>query len=425
MRAALVALVAGTIGRAFLPFVPSADAGSFKEKVLYSFCDQLNCPNGAYSEAAMIDLNGLLYGTNAGGGKSRCQQAGCGTVFSFDPGTGAEKVLHIFCSRHKCADGGKPNALIIVNGMIYGTTSSGGRGFGGQGYGIAFTMNPDTGAEKVIHDFCQQQNCADGGQPSAGLIAAKGRMYGVTVNGGAAFKGTVFALDPKSGAVTVLYSFCSLQNCTDGRNPGSPVIEMDDVLYGTTVAGGDYCNGSCGTAFSIDLNTGTEKVIHSFGNGTDAELPQSLTLMHGILYGTSYGGGGIAGCGVYGCGTVFSIDPKTGVEKVLHSFCSQRNCADGSHPFAGLIDVKGVLYGTTGSGGGNANCYYGCGTVFSIDPVTGVETVLHAFRGDTDGAVPAASLNEVNATLYGTTDAGGGTGCNGTGCGTVFALSKQ
>jgi uncharacterized repeat protein (TIGR03803 family) len=87
--------------------------------------------------------------------------------------------------------------------------------------------------------------------------------------------------------------------------------------------------------------------------------------------------------------------------------------------------VKGILYGTTGSGGGSRNCYYGCGTVFSIDPNTGVETILYAFRGGTDGATPAASLREVKGTLYGTTDAGGGTGCYGYGCGTVFALSKK
>ena len=60
------------------------------------------------------------------------------------------------------------------------------------------------------------------------------------------------------------------------------------------------------------------------------------------------------------CGTVFSITTG-GTEKVLHSFGKG---TDGSNPYAGLIDVNGTLYGTTVYGG--AYDYYG--TVFSLKP---------------------------------------------------------
>jgi uncharacterized repeat protein (TIGR03803 family) len=43
----------------------------------------------------------------------------------------------------------------------------------------------------------------------------------------------------------------------------------------------------------------------------------------GTLYGTTTFGGGNQ------LGTVFALDRKTRVEKVLYSFCSQQNCADG------------------------------------------------------------------------------------------------
>ena len=46
--------------------------------------------------------------------------------------------------------------------------------------------------------------------------------------------------------------------------------------------------------------------------------------------------------------------------EVLHSFGGS---ADGSVPLAGLLKVKGALYGTTYAGGGS-----GDGTVFSITP---------------------------------------------------------
>jgi uncharacterized repeat protein (TIGR03803 family) len=125
----------------------------------------------------------------------------------------------------------------------------------------------------------------------------------------------------------------------------------------------------------------------------------------GTLYGTTDEGGS------HGAGTVFSIDPGTGAETVLHSF---GGTGDGSTPYASLIDVKGKLYGTTETGGAAA-----AGTVFSVDPKTGAEAVVYSFLGGTDGKGPDASLIDVKGTLYGTTNEGGTDGY-----GTVFALRK-
>jgi hypothetical protein len=63
--------------------------------------------------------------------------------------------------------------------------------------------------------------------------------------------------------------------------------------------------------------------------------------------------------------------------------------------------------------------------VFTVNPDTGAETVLYAFAGGSDGADPEGALTAVNGTLYGTTLSGAGTGCDGGGCGTVFALTKK
>ena len=87
-------------------------------------------------------------------------------------------------------------------------------------------------------------------------------------------------------------------------------------------------------------------------------------------------------------------------------------------PYAGLIEVDGVLYGTTHQGGANS-----LGTVFSFDPATGTETVLHSFRGD-DGVSPETSLTNIGGTLYGTTSAKDPAfgACKGSDCGVVFAV---
>ena len=135
-------------------------------------------------------------------------------------------------------------------------------------------------------------------------------------------------------------------------------------------------------------------MLYSFGGGTDSENPEgSLIDVRGMLYGT-------AGCGgTSNYGTVFSLNPTTGAETVLHSFCGG---TDGESPLASLIDVKGVLYSTTELGG-----TYNGGTVFSLDPMTGAETVLHSFGGGTDGETPYPGLIDVKGALYGTTYFGG------------------
>jgi len=95
---------------------------------------------------------------------------------------------------------------------------------------------------------------------------------------------------------------------------------------------------------------------------------------------------------------------------VLHSFGV--SSADGEAPYAGLVDVKGALYGTTDGGG-----VKGDGTVFSIT-TSATETVLHSFKGGkTDGENPLAGLINVKGKLYGTTGSGGVKGA-----GTVFSL---
>ena len=60
---------------------------------------------------------------------------------------------------------------------------------------------------------------------------------------------------------------------------------------------------------------------------------------------------------------------------------------------------------------------FGCGTIFEISS-SGKETILHRFQGGTDGADPVAGLLELKGKLYGTTEEGGANGD-----GTVFSLA--
>jgi uncharacterized repeat protein (TIGR03803 family) len=203
---------------------------------------------------------------------------------------------------------------------------------------------------------------------------------------------------------------------TDGAGP-SNLINVNGTLYGSTVGGGTR---RYGTVFAI-TTSGRETVLHNFAGGLEdgSEPSRSLINVNGMLYGTTFLGGEN---GKHG--TVFAIT-TSGKESVLYSFAGGPD--DGANPSAGLVDINGTLYGTTQNGG--LNCTdsgygYGCGTVFKLMPSGGhyTERVLHRFNGDRggDGQNPQADLINVNGTLYGTTESGGVKGE-----GTVFAITTS
>jgi len=360
----------------FVQPVFSREAPKIQEQVLYSLG---NGTDGRSPYSNVKDVDGALYGTTYSGGTD-----GMGTLFSVNQSTGAETVLHSFIGG--TTDGRYPfHGVLAVKGILYGTTEHGGP----QDRGTVFAFDPNTGVEKVAYFFCTQaESCPDGQYPTSGLIDVNGTLYGTTEQGGNFGWGTVFSLDPNTGAEKVLYSFHGTE---DGAWPEATLIHVDGALYGTTQAGGAIGYGS---VFSINLKNDEETLLHSFTGGTDGARPfASLINVKGTLFGTTYGGG------TPNDGVVFSIDPSTGAETVLHSFGSG---ADGQNPYANLIDVKGALYGTTYNGGAN-----GDGTVFSIDPSTGVESVMYSFQGSPDGQNPYAGLIDKKNALYGTTLYGG------------------
>ena len=117
-------------------------------KVVYNFTGG---SDGAQPYAGLIDVNGTLYGTTSQGGGSGCATtitSGCGTVFSITP-SGQETVLHAFTGG---SDGANPKAALIdVNGTLYGTTFHGGD-TKCKGCGTVFSITP-SGVEKVLHSF--------------------------------------------------------------------------------------------------------------------------------------------------------------------------------------------------------------------------------------------------------------------------------
>lgn len=369
--------------------------------------------------ALTIDKSGNLWGTASGG-----PRRSTGVVFELSL-DGREQVLHRFAGRH---DGLSPESSSLIldgSGNLLGTTITGGKAIGAT-HGTIFSIAPD-GTENLLYIFHGKR---DGHYPRAGLTADKlGNLYGTTPTGGARGGcpvsddgcGTVFRLSA-DGQETILHRFVG----ADGAIPVGGALLLDDLgnLYGTAYYGGRYDNciaGGCGTVFKISPD-GDTTVLYEFKGGADGSGPQGSLISDGAgnLYGTTYYGGRGACDG--GCGTLFKLAPD-GTETVLHTF---RGRNDGKFPIAGLIrDAAGNLYGTAFAAG-DAQCHggYGCGTVFELVS-NGAFEVLHTFVG-TDGANPVGTLvADGVGNLYGTTENGGGAGCGGGGCGTVFKLTPD
>jgi uncharacterized repeat protein (TIGR03803 family) len=219
----------------------------------------------------------------------------------------------------------------------------------------------------------------------------------------------------------LLYSF---KGTPDGASPLSGLIVLHGKLYGTTLNGSkNYCSASCGsndcylgcgTVFSVD-SSGKERVVYNF-NGNFNEAQDGSWPFAGLtaLKGKLYGA--TSGGGV-GDGTVYTVT-TSGKESVLYRFTGG---SDAEIPEANLIAAKGMLYGTSVYGGGSGCGGAGCGTVFSVSPA-GKEKVLYSFAGGSDGARLYSGVTYVHGTLYGAT-LEGGSGCGTTGCGTIYELS--
>ena len=185
-------------------------------------------------------INGELYGTTSAAGAN-----GHGTAFKLTPPTAGGpdwsfRVIYQFCAETSCRDGADPNSGLLrgKGGTLYGTTLNGGLGGSGVsgGWGTVYALiPPNYRIERVLHKFA----FFDGAAPIGGLIEDRsGALYGTTSMDGAYGSGTVFKLARSTGPAwteTVLHDFAG----PDGSQPvAALVMGSGGVLYGTTEFGG-------------------------------------------------------------------------------------------------------------------------------------------------------------------------------------------
>ena len=304
---------------------PPAAAQTFK--VVYAFTGGAD---GGGPWGTPLFSGGFIYGTTFHGGSLSSNQAGA--VFEFVPIVPLEETLYDFAGQPY--DGAAPMSGLITDGFgdFFGTTTQGGFSLRGTIYEISGS------SEFVLYNFTGP----DGETPEGNLIIdPDGDLYGTTSNGGANDSGSVFALS--SGDTFVqLYSFGN--NANDGIGPASSLVLQKGVLYGVTTEGGAH---GWGTIFSLNIKTKAETVLYSFRGRKDGAIPVGALASDGKgnLYGTTSAGG--SGNGTAGNGVVFMLNIASLQYTVVHTFTG----LDGSQPLGGLISGQGNFYGTTYAGG--------------------------------------------------------------------------
>jgi uncharacterized repeat protein (TIGR03803 family) len=254
--------------------------------------------------------------------------------------------------------------------------------------------------ETILHFFTGAPN--DGDRPFGDLTLSDSTLYGTTGNGGSSSNaGTVFSINTDGSNYKILHSFAGAPS--DGSKPAADLTLSGSTLYGTTGEGG---SSGRGTVFSINTDGSNYKVLYSFAGSNDGRTPLAgLTLSDSTLYGTTNEGG------TSDVGTIFSINTDGSNYRVLHSFARASN--DGIGPRADLALSGATLYGTTNEGGTSD-----VGTIFSINTDGSNYRVLYSFAGGSNDGVYPQGLTFSGSTLYGTTNAGGGSNA-----GTIFSFS--
>jgi uncharacterized repeat protein (TIGR03803 family) len=215
-----------------------------------------------------------------------------------------------------------------------------------------------------------------------------------------------------TGTETVLHSFgegptAGKCKVNDGADPKGSLtfVTATGLLFGRTSTTTSQGNGF-GTIFQI-MPSGAGYVVDHFFTGTksDGSDPQHNAM---TLVGTVLYGTTLTG-GQHNNGSIFGInDDGTGYSSpLLFDFPTSAANNAGDMPFSNFVAAGSVLYGMT-SQGGHRGGLTGDGVIFSFDTTSNTYTRLHSFDG-ADGFDPHGQLilDPNGTTFYGMTPVGG------------------
>jgi uncharacterized repeat protein (TIGR03803 family) len=264
--------------------------------------------DGAQPHGTLVSDGKALFGTASMGGV-----AGSGTIFKINLSDWGFTVLKTFPPTFQGTnnvsgnilvhgtnvDGARPAAgLLLAGSTLYGTTFYGGM----YSNGVVFKIDTDGSGFAVIKCFSglicppgmPYGTNSDGANPRAALALSGDTLYGMTVNGGSLYDGTIFKLKTNGTDFAVLKNYYN----ADGAWPYNALLVDGQTLYGSTVGGGTTNKG---VVFKTFIDGSNYTVLKNLNPVDGFYCYSRLVLSSNKLFGTTYYGGTNNG------GVVFSL----------------------------------------------------------------------------------------------------------------------
>ncbi len=269
----------------------------------YVKLDDLASKSGDQQHSCFVVINNVLYAMTAAGGSHKH-----GVIYSVNPDGSNFTVLHNF----KSSEGDDPHGRLTYDGThLYGMTKEGGS-IGSASYnlegqpvaekkfkisGVIFSIDPDGSNYTILHTFFGGAH--DGATTDHGYLVldANNVLYGMTTFGGSSNDGVIFSIHTDGSSFTLLHTFAG--GTTDGENPYGSLLVNGTDLYGTTASGGA---SNKGTVFHLSTDGNNFSILHNFAGNPDGEKPiDNVIMLNNALYGMTVLGG------TFKEGTIFAI----------------------------------------------------------------------------------------------------------------------
>ncbi|UII20616.1 choice-of-anchor tandem repeat GloVer-containing protein [Fulvivirga ligni] len=293
-----------------------------------------------------------LWGVTTSGGDNPCFSNLGGTVFSISPdGTGFAKIYDTECAADTSAtfagEQFTSSPVIDKSGKIYALTMNTAYRNPNEYYEI---INGGNGGDIISFDSYTLNSTAlyenlDIHMSGEISIMSDDQIYLIDSKAKSE-RGAIrkFATDGSSSPTTSFlhtFTFGYDGDLNPGRFPIGRLLEYGDYLYGTNHVDG---SGNQGTIYRIKPNGTDLEVLHTFENGTGYPKGGLTDGEDGFIYGMT----------TKGDGRIYKIRPDGSDYQVIRSFADY-NSVLGKTVFGNLTMVNGILYGMTEGGGQYGN----------------------------------------------------------------------